>query len=87
MKGGYYGDSTIFGHYATDRGDIPQGQFFSIRPPDATVGIYGDYKLDRTIRLAIDSPNNIVENMNAIEVKVVKSKQCTTSNLKTKKFR
>jgi hypothetical protein len=87
MRGGYYGDSTIFGHYGADRGEIPQGQFFSIRPPDATVGIYGDYKLDRTIRLVIDGPNNIVENMKAIEVKVVKSNECPIPKLKPKKFR
>jgi hypothetical protein len=76
MRGGYYGEPTIFGHYATDRFDIPGGQFFSISPPDASVGIYGDYKLDQTIRLAIEGPNTIVENMKAVEVRIVNNKEC-----------
>jgi hypothetical protein len=76
MRGGYYGDSTIFGHYGADRFEIPQGQFFSTSPPDATVGIYGDYKLDQTIRLAIEGPNTIVENMKTVEVRIVNNKEC-----------
>jgi hypothetical protein len=76
MRGGYYGESTIFGTYAADRFEIPGGQFFSIGPPDATVGIYGDYKLDQTIRLAIEGPNTIVENMKTVEVKIVNNKKC-----------
>jgi hypothetical protein len=80
MRGGYYGDSTIFGHYGADRFEIPQGQFFSTSPPDATVGIYGDYKLDQTIRLAIEGPNNAVENMKAVEVRIKKSNECMAIN-------
>jgi len=76
MRGGYYGDSTIFGHYGADRFEIPQGQFFSTSPPDATIGIYGDYKLDQTIRLAIEGPNTIVENMKTVEVRIVNNKEC-----------
>jgi hypothetical protein len=76
MRGGYYGDSTIFGHYGPDRFEIPQGQFFSTSPPDATVGIYGDYKLDQAIRLAIEGPNTIVENMKTVEVRIVNNKEC-----------
>lgn len=76
MRGGYYGEPTIFGHYAADRFDIPGGQFFSISPPDATVGIYGDYKLDQTIRLAIEGPNTIVENMKTVEVRIANNNEC-----------
>lgn len=76
MRGGYYGDSTIFGHYAADRFGVPQGQFFSTSPPDATVGIYGDYKLDQTIRLAIEGSNSIVESMKVVEVKIVNNIEC-----------
>lgn len=76
MRGGHYGEPSIFGHYAADRFGIPQGQFFSISPPDASVGIYGDYKLDQTIRLAIEGPNTIVENMKTVEVRIVNNKGC-----------
>jgi len=76
MRGGYYGEPTIFGHYAADRFEIPGGQFFSISPPDATVGIYGDYKLDQTIRLAVEGSNTIVENMKVVEVRIVNNKEC-----------
>jgi hypothetical protein len=76
MSGGYYGEPTIFGHYAADRFEIPQGQFFSISPPDATVGIYGDYKLDQTIRLAIEGSNTIVEDMKSVEVRIVNNNEC-----------
>jgi hypothetical protein len=76
MRGGYYGEPIIFGYYATDRYEIPQGQFFSIGPPDATVGIYGDYKLDQTIRLAIEGSNTIVEDMKSVEVRIVNNKEC-----------
>ena len=76
MRGGYYGEATIFGHYASDRFDIPQGQFFSTSPPDATIGIYGDYKLDQTIRLVIEGSNTIVENMKAVEVRIANGKEC-----------
>ena len=76
MRGGHYGEPSIFGHYASDRFGIPQGQFFSISPPDASVGIYGDYKLDQTIRLAIEGPNTIVENMKTVEVRIVNNKGC-----------
>jgi len=78
MRGGYYGEPTIFGHYAADKFDIPQGQFFSTSPPDATVGIYGDYKLDQTIRLAIEGQNTIVESMKAVEVKIANNKECAS---------
>jgi hypothetical protein len=80
MKGGYYGEPTVIGTYAADRFEIPQGQFFSMSPPDATVGIYGDYKLDQTIRLAIEGPNTIVENMKAVEVRIKKSNECMAIN-------
>jgi len=80
MRGGYYGEPTIFGHYAADRFGIPQGQFFSTSPPDGSVGIYGDYKLDQTIRLAIEGPNTIVENMKAVEVRIKKSNECMAIN-------
>jgi hypothetical protein len=76
MRGGYYGEPTIFGHYAADRFEIPQGQFFSMSPPDATVGIYGDYKLDQTIRLAIEGSNTIVEDMKSVEVRIVNNNEC-----------
>ena len=76
MRGGYYGDSTIFGHYAADRFEVPQGQFFSTSPPDALVGIYGDYKLDQTIRLAIEGSNTIVESMKVVEVKIINHIEC-----------
>jgi hypothetical protein len=78
MRGGYYGEPSIFGYYAADRFGIPQGQFFSTSPPDATVGIYGDYKLDQTIRLAIEGPNTIVENMKTVEVTIVNDKECSS---------
>lgn len=76
MRGGHYGEPTIFGHYAADRFEIPGGQFFSTSPPDATIGIYGDYKLDQRIRLAIEGPNTIVENMKAVEVSIANNKEC-----------
>ncbi len=76
MRGGYYGEPTIFGHYPADRFDIPQGQFFSTSPPDATVGIYGDYKLDQTIRLVVEGQNTILENMKAVDVRIANKKEC-----------
>jgi len=76
MRGGHYGEPTIFGHYAADRFKTPGGQFFSIEPPEATVGIYGDYKLDQTIRLAIEGSNTIVENMKEVEVRIANRKEC-----------
>jgi len=34
------------------------------------------HKLDQTIRLAIEGPNAIVENMKAVEVRIVNNKEC-----------
>jgi hypothetical protein len=76
MRGGYYGDALVFGLYGEDRYEIPQGQFFAINPPDASVGIYGDYRLTKQISLVVDGHNNIVDQMKAVEVKVVKGNDC-----------
>lgn len=76
MRGGYYGDALVLGLYGEDRYEIPQGQFFAINPPDASVGIYGDYKLTKQIRLVVDGQNNIVAQMKTVEVKVVRSNDC-----------
>ena len=76
MRGGYYGDSTIFGHYGADKFEIPQGQFFAISPPDASVGIYGDFKLSKDIRLVIEGHSSFIEQMKTVEVRIVKNDQC-----------
>jgi len=76
MRGGFYGDSTVFGQYGADNYEIPQGQFFAISPPDASIGIYGDYKLSKEIRLIIEGQTAIVDQMKTIEVRIIKSKEC-----------
>lgn len=76
MRGSFYGDSTIFGQYGADNYEIPQGQFFAISPPDASIGIYGDFKLSKEIRLIVEGRTAIVEQIKAVEVKIIKNKEC-----------